>query len=63
MTDVIVLPDGSVCDPWIEDCPVGTDEDQYSTSLMLVGKNAAVVYGAIATMSALIPPVIWFADR
>ena len=30
---------------------------------MLVGKNAAVVYGSIATMSALIPPVIWFADR
>ena len=26
----ITLPDGTTCDPWIEECPVGDDSDSYS---------------------------------
>ena len=60
----IVLPDGTLCNPWLEDCPVGTDEDSYGTQqIALIGKNAAILYGAFAMLSALIPSVVWFADR
>ena len=59
----IILPDGTTCNPWVEDCPVGTDGDSYGTQIALIGKNAAILYGAFAMLSALIPSVFWFADR
>ena len=34
----IVLPDGTTCDPWTEDCPVGDDSDSYLVTIEKAGK-------------------------
>ena len=63
MTTEIVLPDGSKCNPWIEDCPVGQDGDDYQMELASNTRMAAYLYGLVTTVATVVPPVIYFADR
>ena len=58
MTEILVYPDGTTCDPFAEDCPVPKDDDQIGI-LIENGVPAAVVYGLFAFLAALLPPIAW----
>ena len=59
----IVYPDGSTCDPWLSDCKVPEDDENILLQMRDAGLTAAIVYGVISSLAALVPPSIWFADR
>ena len=62
MTEILVYPDGTTCDPFVEDCPVPKDDDQIAI-LVENGVPAAVVYGLFAFLAALIPPIIYSSSK
>ena len=57
---VIILDDGSECDPWKEECPVGEDSASYELQLSQAGKQAAYIYGLVPTLLAIYPPIYYF---
>ena len=60
---VIILPDGTECDPYVEDCPVGEDSAEYELQLSQAGEQAAIIYGILPTLGVLYLPVYWFSVR
>ena len=60
---VIILPDGSECDPYVEDCPVGEDSAEYELQLSQAGYQAALIYGILPTLATLYPTSYWFSVR
>ena len=65
MNQEIVLEDGSTCNPWVEDCPVGEDDGTvYSLSMVSdFGRNDVILYGMISSFWTVMPLALYFGDR
>ena len=59
----IVYADGTTCDPWAQDCPVGKDDEAYSLRVSQLGEQAAIAYGLVTVIAALIPPTFYVSAR
>ena len=55
----IILEDGTTCDPWIEDCPVPTDDTQFTLQVATAGRKAAIIYGVVSLLETILPPLYY----